>query len=168
LLGLAREAGTLLPTGEELRRATSTFERPELRDVVLNPGIGATTRRAIVGKVVDRLALSAIVGNLVRLLADRDRLAILPDVVRAYDAFVDRELGRTRATVRSASPLTKDELEQIERLARRLTGSQHAVVSTEVDPDLLGGVLLDVGGTVYDGSVRMQLMRLAGRMAGTA
>ncbi len=167
LFGLARETGTVAAAGEELSRAASTFADPTLASVVLNPGITAAARRAIVARVVERLGLSATVGNLVRLLGDRDRLRLLPDVVRAYESFVDRELGRARVTIRSAAALTDAQRAELEALARRLTGSREVMASIAVDPNLLGGVMLDVGGTVYDGSVKTQLERLADRMAGT-
>jgi F-type H+-transporting ATPase subunit delta len=99
------------------------------------------------------------------LLADRDRLDVLPDVARAYDTLVDRELGRARVTIRSAQALTPADLTELEQLARRLTGASQVIVSTAVDPDLIGGVVLDAAGTVYDGSVKTQLARLADRMA---
>jgi F-type H+-transporting ATPase subunit delta len=166
LLALARASSVLVPAGTELALAGATFTRPELLAVVLNPGIAATDRRAIVEKVVERLGLSAIVGNLIRVMADRDRLSVLPDVVRAYDSLVDRELGRARVTIRSAAPLTDAQLAELEVLARKLTASAHVVVSTQVDADLIGGVVLDAHGTVYDGSIKTQLARLADTMAG--
>jgi F-type H+-transporting ATPase subunit delta len=168
LLALARESGALAEAGEQLERATATFAEPELRAVVLNPAIAMTVRREVVGAIADRLGLSSIVGNLIRLLADRDRLSVLPDVVRAYGDLVDRELGRAPVTFRSAAAFTAGQLAELERVARRLTGREHLVVSTQVDPELIGGVVVDAGGTVYDGSVKTQLARIAGRMAGTS
>jgi F-type H+-transporting ATPase subunit delta len=167
LLGLARESGAVASAGEELSRVAATFADAALGAVVLNPGIAATARRAIVARVVERLGVSPMVGNLVRLLADRDRLNLLPDVARAYEAFVDQELGRARVSIRAATALTEAQRTELEALARRLTRSQQVVASVTVDPELIGGVVLDASGTVYDGSVRTQLARLADRMAGT-
>lgn len=165
LLGLARERNALDEVGEELARATATFDEPRLRAVVLNPGIDATARRRIVKDVVKALALSSVVGNLVRLLADRDRLPLLPDLLRAYEALVDQSLARTRVRVRSATALGAAEKTALNDLARRLVGGD-VLMSTEVDAELLGGVVLDAGGTVYDGSVRTQLARLGKQIAG--
>ena len=77
VIDLARErrAGVgrrrAVPGGRDVRQQ-------DLRSLVLNPGIGAVARRNIVGQVVERLALSPIVGDLIRLLAARDRIAVLP------------------------------------------------------------------------------------------
>ena len=165
LLELARADDVLDAAGEELGRAATTFAEPRLRAVVLNPGIDATARQGIVRDVVAALGVSVNVGNLVRLLADRDRLGLLADVATAYDAMVDEELGRSRVRMRSAMPLSSAEKTGLTELARRLVGGE-ILVSTDVDSELLGGVELDIGGTVYDGSVRTQLARMRSEMAG--
>jgi F-type H+-transporting ATPase subunit delta len=166
VLGIARETGALIAAGEELARATAAFVEPELQSVVQSPVVAQLARRAIVEKVVGRLGLSPAVKNLIRLLADRGRLGELPDVARAYDTLVDRELGRTRVNIRSAAPLTGEQRAELERLAGRLAGGKEIIVSAEVDPGLIGGVVVDAGGTVYDGSVKTQLARLAKSVAG--
>jgi F-type H+-transporting ATPase subunit delta len=164
VIDLARERGALASVGEELSRAAATFAQDDLKSLVLNPGIVAAARRNIVAQIVERLELSPIVGDLIRLLAARDRLAVLPDVARAYERFVDRELGRARVTVRSATQLEPEQVTALEGLAKKLTGASLIVMSTEVEPELIGGVTLAVGGTVYDGSVKTQLERLADKM----
>ncbi len=167
LLDLAREAGSLDATGEELVAVAAAFDEPRLRAVVLNPAIESGARHKVVGGVVDALGASPSIGNLVRLLADRDRLAILPQVAQAYGALVDAEVGRTRVRIRSAAPLGPAEQEELTNLARRLVGGGEVIVTTEVDAELLGGVVLDVGGTVWDGSVRTQLESISKEMAGS-
>ncbi len=167
LLELAREADTLDATGQDLAAAAAAFDEPRLRAVVLNPAIAAGARHKVIGGVVGALGLSPVVANLVRLLGDRDRLTILPQVARAYDTLVDAELGRTRVRIRSASPLGAAERTELGALAKRLVGATEVVVTTEVDEELLGGVVLDVGGTVWDGSIRTQLARIGKDMAGS-
>ncbi len=165
LLALAREGNALDGVRDELATATSAFSDPRLRAVVLNPGIDSRVRRRVTGDVVAALGLSAHVGNLVRLLADRERLSVLPEVLRAYEALVDASLGRTRVRVRSAMPLGPAARQALTELAARLVGGE-VLVTTETDPGLLGGVVLQAGGTVYDGSVRTQLARLEKQIAG--
>jgi len=168
LLELAREAGTLDASGQELAAAAAAFDEPRLRAVVLNPAVDAGARRRIVGGVVGALGVSPSVANLVRLLADRDRLTLLPEVAQAYDGLVDAELGRTRVRIRSAMALGPTEKTELTELARRLVGKGDVLVTTEVDAELLGGVVLDIGGTVWDGSLRTQLARISKEMAGSA
>lgn len=165
LLALGREAGELEPWGAELARAAAAFSEPRLQPILLSPAIDGRARRRTARAVVEALALPPTVRNLVLVLADNDRLALLPDVARWYEQLLDRALGRARVTIRSAVALAAPEKAALVDLARRLTGSREVLANAEVDPDLLGGVVLDVGGTVYDGSVRSQLARLGKEMA---
>jgi len=165
LLELAREAGTLEATGQEVAAAAAAFSEPRLRAVVLNPAIERGARRKIVGEVVAALGVSSDVGNLVKLLADHGRLQLLGEVSQAYESLVDHELGRTRARIRSAAPLGSAEKAELTELAKRLVHTNDVIVDTEVDPELLGGVVLDIGGTVWDGSLRTQLARISTQMA---
>jgi F-type H+-transporting ATPase subunit delta len=166
LFSLAREDNSLEQTGEELARAVAAFDDPHLRPFLLSPAIDTRVRQQTCRQVVAALKLSRNVGNLLLLLAERDRLTVLPDVARWYDALVDDAVGRARVTIRSATPLSAGERSEVVELARRLTGRKEVLAATEVDPELLGGVVLDASGTVYDGSVRAQLERLSKEMAG--
>jgi F-type H+-transporting ATPase subunit delta len=165
LLDLAREQQALDRFGQDLSRAASEFVQEDLRRVALNPAIDATKRRALVGDVVTSLGIDPLVGNLIRLLADHDRLGIVDDVARAYDALVDRELDRTRVRITSATALSDAEETELGALARGIVGHGDVLVSSTVDPSLVGGVVLGIGGTVYDGSLRTQLARLSHEMA---
>jgi F-type H+-transporting ATPase subunit delta len=165
LLGLARQAGTLDPSGRELAATAAAFDEPRLRAVVLNPAIERSARRKIVDEVVAALGVSSEVGNLVKLLADRERLRLLGEVARAYQALVDQELGRSRARIISAAALGTAEKAELTELAKRLVDTREVIVATEVDPELLGGVVLDIGGTVWDGSLRTQMLRMSSQMA---
>jgi F-type H+-transporting ATPase subunit delta len=164
-LDLAREAAALEPWGAELARAAAAFSEPRLQPILLSPAIDGAARRRTARAVADALALPPIVRNLIVVLSDRDRLALLPDVARWYDELLDDALDRARVTIRSAVPLAAPEKSALVEMARRLTGSREVLATAEVDGELLGGVVLDVGGTVYDGSVRSQLARLGKEMA---
>ena len=168
LLDLAREAGVLEATGEDLARAVAAFDEPRLRPFLLSPAIDPSTRQRTAKSVVAALGVSKIVANTIGLLADRDRLAVLPDVGRWFDRLLDDHLGRARVSIRSAAPLSAAEKNELIDVARRITRRQQIVATTEVDEDLLGGIVLDVSGTVYDGSVKTQLARLSKGMAGGA
>ena len=109
--------------------------------------------------VLGRFVASSLLAGLFAISA-----AHAADIARAYDALLDRELGRVRVGVRSAIPLSDEVHQQMVALARRLAGKD-VLVDSEVDPELLGGVVLDVGGTVYDGSVRTRLARMSRTMA---
>ena len=165
IIELAREADALEPWGNELGRAAAAFSEPRLQPILLSPAIDGAVRRRTAKAVADALNLPPMVRNLILLLADRDRLGLLSDVARWYDQLLDDAVGRSRVTIRSAVALAAPEKATLVDLAKRLTGSREVLATADVDPELLGGVVLDVGGTIYDGSVRSQLARLGKEMA---
>jgi F-type H+-transporting ATPase subunit delta len=165
LFDLAREDNTLEATGEELGRAVAAFEEPRLRPLCLSPILDRATRVRNTKEILGALHVSAWVRNLISLLAERDRLVILPEVARWYDGMLDGVLGRVRVAIRSAAPLAPAQKQELIELARRITGAKDVLAATDVDPDLLGGVVLDAEGTVYDGSLRSQLNLLSKEMA---
>ncbi|HLY38700.1 MAG TPA: ATP synthase F1 subunit delta [Candidatus Binatia bacterium] len=162
---LAREDGTFAAVAEELGAVAATFEEPRLHPFVLNPAIDPAARLRTARAVAGALGVSRTVANLVALLAERNRLVLLAEIARWYETFLDDELGRARVTIRCAAPLSPAERNEVVELARRLTGRREVLPTTEVDPELLGGVTLDIGGTVYDGSLKTQLARLTKDMA---
>jgi len=165
LLALAREQGDIEAVGTEVGLAATAFTDPRLSAVLASPMLHTSERLRISSQVVGALGLSANVANLLRLLAQRERLDLIPDLARVYEELVDRELGRLRIVVRSAVALGAAEQERILDLARRLTNQKDVIASMTVDPELLGGVMIDIRGTVYDGTIRTQLERLSREMA---
>ncbi|TMB03680.1 MAG: ATP synthase F1 subunit delta [Deltaproteobacteria bacterium] len=163
LFSLTRDA--LISTAEELGRVAAVLEEPRLKLVLRSPAVDASARLRIARQVAAALELSPGVGNLLCLLAERDRLDVLSDIAATYEQLVDDALGRARALIRSATPLSGAEKNDLVDLARRLTGRREVLATTEVDAELLGGVVLYIDGTVYDGSLRAQLVRLSKQMA---
>jgi F-type H+-transporting ATPase subunit delta len=162
---IARDANTLEGIAEELARAVAAFEEPRLRPLCLSPVLDRSTRIRNTKEVVAALGVSDTARNLVSLLVERDRLAILPEIARWYEIMLDGRLGRVRVSIRSAVPLGAAQKQELVDLARRLTRSKEVVAVTEVDAELLGGVVLEAEGTVYDGSIKAQLNRLSKEMA---
>jgi len=93
---------------------------------------------------------------------------MLSDVARlirtVFDRLVDRQRGRVRAVVRSAVPLPADLLQQVTRVFGDLT-RKDVLPEVTVDPELLAGIIVEVEGRVYDGSLRTQLVKLRQQMA---
>ncbi|MFN7135326.1 MAG: ATP synthase F1 subunit delta, partial [Myxococcales bacterium] len=110
----------------------------------------------LVEAILAQLQLDATVANGLRLLAQRNRLADLPEVVAEYDTLADKHIGRVRAKVVTAIQIPD---EQIQQIAQSLSGatSKKVVVERKVDPAILGGVVAQIGSTVYDGSIKTQL-----------
>jgi F-type H+-transporting ATPase subunit delta len=132
---------------------------PTLEKVLHNPAVPAPRKREAVAALVRRAGTSPTVGKLLVLLAERDRLAILPDLLAAYhDRLLDHR-HVVRAEVVTAAPLAADRIAAIERSLARATGRQ-VTMSARVDPSIIGGLVARVGSTVYDASVTAQLARM--------
>jgi F-type H+-transporting ATPase subunit delta len=136
---------------------------PELRQTLINPVFRLDQRRSILEKILPRVAPSREVRNFALLLLERSRISELPGIARAYRELVDEKLGRVRATVSSAKPLDPATQTAVQRALEKRTGKR-VVLSTSVDPDLIGGIVARVGDLVLDGSLRTRLETLKSRI----
>ncbi len=166
LLSLGIEDGRFEAYGEELSRLEAAFQESEaLRELWQNPAHEREERLRAVAGLKEPLALSPLVANLLGLLVERQRAADLPLVAQAYRSMVDERVGKVRATVTSARALPPAEAARVEQALGRITGKQVSL-ETRVDQALVGGVVAQVGSTVFDGSVRTQLDRLRATLRG--
>ena len=131
-----------------------------LSRVLLNPAIPTVRKRAIVDALLSRLGeVTPPVAKLLTLMAERDRLGLLPEVLRSYRARLLDHLGVIEAQVTTAQPLTPERAAAIERSLAHVSAREVAM-ATDVDPGLLGGIVARLGTTVYDGSVARHLERI--------
>jgi F-type H+-transporting ATPase subunit delta len=105
------------------------------------------------------------VANFIRILADRNRLPILEDIIAEYQRLMDKRLGIVRARVTSAQTLDPAQLRELALKFEKITGKRIRM-EVATDPSLIGGVLAQVGSTIYDGSVLQQLRGVKDRLVG--
>jgi F-type H+-transporting ATPase subunit delta len=137
---------------------------PELRGALANPALSAERKKALVSAVWAGRS-SELVGRLLALLTDRDRLDLVPLIVENYRLLVLAHEDVAPAQVVSAVTLDGEQLAAIEAVLRKATGTR-VEVEASVDAELLGGVLVKLGGRHYDGSVRGRLKALRASLAG--
>jgi F-type H+-transporting ATPase subunit delta len=161
LFDVARaEKGDLeLIAGELAGAATLVAENEALQRVLANPAIPASRKRAVMEQLLSRSPVNPMVARVLLLLADRDRLVLLPDVAEAYRSRLMEHQQIVRAEVTTAVPLPPDRAEAFQRGLASTTGQQ-VQLEVRVDPSIGGGAVARVGSTVYDGSVTTQLERL--------
>jgi F-type H+-transporting ATPase subunit delta len=135
----------------------------EIAKALLNPAVPAPKKRAVVQAIVDRAGAIAPLGKLLVLLAERDRLVLLPDMVEAYRLRLQDHLNVVRAEVTTSESLAAERTDAIRRSLATVTGRQ-VVVTSRVDRALIGGMVARVGGTVFDASVARQLERIKERL----
>jgi F-type H+-transporting ATPase subunit delta len=160
LLSLALEAGEHERIQEQVEVvARAIAESQEARTLVNNPGYTTAHRHALVDVLAERLQLSRTLVSFLHLLVDRHRLPELPDIARSYRDLVDAQVGRVRGMVTSAHPIGPEDMERVRGALAQAT-RKSLVLETRTDPKILGGLVTQVGATVWDGSLKTQLERL--------
>lgn len=135
-----------------------------LKKVLLNPAVPAPRKRSAIAEIAKQAGAATVVRKLLILLAERDRLIILPDLLVSYrDRLMDHQKV-VRAEVTTAVALAPDRAQTIERRLAEVTG-RTVNLTTTIDAGLVGGMVARIGSTVYDGSVTTQLRKLKSKLA---
>ena len=141
-------------------------QHPTLATVLLNPAVPVPRKRAAVIALTERAGVSPILSKLLVLLAERDRLVLLPDLLASYrDRLLDHQKV-VRAEITTAWALTKEKAQAIQNGLAALTG-RRVMLATKVDATIIGGVVARIGSTIYDGSITRQLERMKETLTGT-
>jgi F-type H+-transporting ATPase subunit delta len=165
LLDIAiKEKANLEQIESDLAQFVGLFaQHPTLEKVLLNPAVPVPRKRAAVVELTGQAKLPPILSKLLVLLAERDRLVLMPDLLAAYRERLLEHQHVVRADVTTATPLAAERQQAIQSGLARVTG-RTVTLSTRVDPSIIGGVIARVGSTVYDGSVTRQLERMKDRL----
>jgi F-type H+-transporting ATPase subunit delta len=165
IFAVAREEQSLEPTGADLERLAATAADPRIGAALANPLLSAPARKAVARTLSEQLQLRATTGRFLGLLADQRRLDQIASICEHYRRLLDEALGQVRVRITAALPLDPAHTQRLVEAFERLT-AKRVLPSVQVDSDILGGVIVAVEGKVYDGSLRTQLARLAGAIAG--
>jgi F-type H+-transporting ATPase subunit delta len=157
LLDVSLKESTADRAAQDLQQIGALVQQfPDLQRAFTNPSIPAARKHALVQELLPKLSLSAPVGKLLLMLAERDRLVLLPDVIAVYQEQIEELHHVVRAEVTTAHPIAPDAVADIQRRVASATG-RTVKLTTKVDPSLIGGIKAQIGGTVYDGSIATQL-----------
>ncbi|MGE4543599.1 MAG: ATP synthase F1 subunit delta [Pedobacter sp.] len=162
LVNLAARDGQLEATFEQLGRLQQAFAcEPRLLPLLSSPTLAADKKAGLLEGLSSYLQLSKTLRNLLGLLQQRQRLEYFDALVAAFREQADIQLGIVRAQVQSAQPLDANQRQAISAQLEKRYGKQPAL-ELAVDPELLGGVRIEVDGQVLDGTLRSGLRRMAG------
>jgi F-type H+-transporting ATPase subunit delta len=131
----------------------------ELREVLMNPSIANEQKLKILDAIAGRIGMFPQVRNFIAVIMDHQRLAELDEILTEYHAVADGQTGLTEAEVTSARPLNDEDRAELEAQVARLAGGRVRTTYSQ-DASLLGGAVVSIGSTVYDGSIRTQLQQL--------
>ncbi|HWG59664.1 MAG TPA: ATP synthase F1 subunit delta [Candidatus Acidoferrales bacterium] len=135
------------------------FSAPDLRHFLESPAASAESKRRVIEKLAEALGLVPAVRNFLYLVVDHRRTEILGEIRQALRDELNQRLGVAEARVISARDLSEAERRELTAALERRTGKK-IEATFERDEELLGGAVVRVGSTVYDGSIRERLARL--------
>ena len=150
----------------ELDSAAQVVADERIGRALANPSIALETRTATANALFGPL-VGAKVQNLLGLMLRRGRIEELPRLAAEFRRLDDERRGITRATVTSAMPLSEDEVRALTDRLQSSTGGR-VELEQDVDPSLLGGVVVRLGDRLIDGSVRNRLERLRNQLVSGA
>ena len=164
LFDLASEGGKVTAVEKDLETLSAALgESDDLRAAATNPQLSRRSQGSAMAAVAKHLKLNVLTANFLGVLANNRRLSALPGIIAAFKAIAAAQRGEVSAKVTSAHPLSG---EQLATLKDKLTARQGRTVmlSAEVDPDLLGGLVVTIGSQRIDASIRTRLNSLAQAM----
>jgi F-type H+-transporting ATPase subunit delta len=138
---------------------TTLKESPDLRQALFNPALAVDVRVKVIDALVPRFHLSPEVRNFLAVLLRHERMNSIEEIVTEFRAEMNRRQGISEIEVISARRLDEDERYQMEQQVGRLAGTAVRARFRE-DRGLIGGAIVKIGSTIYDGSVRGRLDRM--------
>ncbi len=164
LIQLANEAGQAEEIGAELREIGALWDRDSsFSSMMSSAAIDLHARRASLRRIFGSDRVNRLVLNLLLVMNDKRRSMILPAVCAAYRRKLDRQLGIEQVHVTTAVALSDDQRTRLRDQIKRLTGHESDLFE-EVDPDVLGGMTVQVADRLYDLSVRRRLRDMRGAL----
>ncbi len=131
----------------------------ELREVLMNPSIENAQKLKILDAISGRIGMFPQVRNFLAVIMHHQRLHELDEILTEYHAVADEQANMTEAEITSAHPLNDQDRAELETQVAKLAGGNVRATYAQ-DPTLLGGAVVRIGSTVYDGSLRAQLQQL--------
>ncbi|RJL05319.1 F0F1 ATP synthase subunit delta [Paracoccus aestuarii] len=157
---IAKESGGL----DDLARQTADLdaaltESDALRELISSPKYSRDDQARAIAAVSDRMGLSPVLGNTLRLMASNRRLFVLPQLIRALQDRIAQERGEVTAEVTSAVALSDDQQNRLKQTLAEKSGKT-VKLNTRVDETLIGGMIVKLGSQMIDSSVRSKLASL--------
>ncbi len=166
---LADVAGELKQEDQVLEELSSFSallgSHKELMETLTHPAIPFSAKRNIVQEMAKKIPLTQTVVNFILVLIERARLPQFQEVLEAYESILDELHGIVRADVFACEEVDKAVDQRVKKAVSTLTGKK-VKISYHVDESLIGGLKLQIGSTIYDGSIGTQLEQFRRRLVG--
>jgi F-type H+-transporting ATPase subunit delta len=154
---IAVEEGKIEDYGRELATfATLIVQNKALQEFLANPIFELKSKKNVIEELLGRTQISGRTANFLRLLVDKQRINFLGEIENAYREFMDKSLKKVRVSVKTPYPLTSELEGALKQRVAEMTGKE-VEMTVEDDASLIGGLIVRVGDTMYDGSIKTQL-----------
>ena len=165
LADIVLEQGAAESARNQLEDFRAAYEESEeLRNFLISPAIPRDAKHGVIEKLVARLGGSKIIRNFLFVMADNQRVHLLPEIVKTFELVLRKRQGVAEANITSASELNGGQKTALIQTLERLSG-QKIQAKYSLEPELLGGAVVRIGDTIYDGSVLNRLNRLRAQLA---
>ena len=165
LADIVLEQGAAEPARKQLGEFETAYkESTELRNFLASPAVTREMKHGVIEKLVARLGASRIIRNFLFVIADNQRAHLLPDIVDSFEQVLRQRQGVAEADVKSAVALNDTQKGTLLKTLERLTGKK-IQAKYSLERELLGGAVVRIGDTIYDGSLRSRLNQLRARLA---
>jgi F-type H+-transporting ATPase subunit delta len=165
LADIALQQGAADPVLKQLSEISAGYqESPELRNFFSSPAISREAKHGVAEKLVARTGASKILRNFLFVVIDHRRTQAIPEIAQAFQEVIQQRQGLARAEVLSATPLNEPQKAQLLQALERLTGKK-IQATYGLQSDLLGGAVVRIGDTIYDGSLKNRLNQMRQHLA---
>jgi len=164
LADIALEQGAAEPVLKQLSEFGAAFAASaELRAFLAAPGLSREAKHGVIEKLAARMGASKVIRNFLFVMIDNQRTPLLPDILEAFQEVLRRRQGVAEAEVSSAVKLSDTQKAQLLQTLERLTGKK-IQAKYALEPELLGGAVVRIGDTIYDGSLRSRFNEMRARL----
>jgi F-type H+-transporting ATPase subunit delta len=165
LFTLAQEQNVADAVADALRNFGDMIaQSADLKRLVVSPVFSAEEQLKAVTAILNQYGFGGVTANFIKLVASKRRLFVLPDMIRAFLALNDKAKGVTRADITVAAPLSSGHFATLEEALRQVSGGKTVKVNVNVDPSIIGGIVVKLGSRMVDASLKTKLNSLRTRM----
>jgi len=165
LADIALEQGAAEPAAKQLESFGAAYAQSvELRTFLASPAVSLEAKHSVIEKIAARLGASKIIRNFLFVIADHRRTPLIPEIITAFQQVLRQRQGIAEAEISSPVELTGAQKKELSAALARLTGKK-IEPKYSFDPALLGGAVVRIGDTIYDGSLRSRLNEMRARLA---
>jgi len=162
---IALAQGASEPAAKQLESFAAAYEESaELRTFLASPAVSVEAKHEVLEKISNRLGASKIIRNFLFVIADHRRTQLIPEIVATFQQVLRQRQGMAEAEISSAVELTSAQKKELAATLARVTGKK-IEPKYSLDPALLGGAVVRIGDTIYDGSLRSRLNEMRARLA---